>query len=508
MSASEIRTKQLAIVNVIVCCAIFFGLCLYLLVCKRQSGFISSENRNLAEKPKFTLSAVLDGSYFTDITTWYTDTIPGREDLKPVSAKFSNLFGIKLHDVKITGDLTAKKEVLEPQPETTTTQVTINTDFSNMKKTTTTTKKKKTETEKLAEVPEELDDGEWLGSVVVAGHGKNVRALSAFNGTFEAGKKYADTVNKYREDLGSAINIYTMNMPTSAAYYLPKNLKDQFTSQHDCITNIGNNLSGVMNIDVYDTLDAHKGEYIYSRTDHHWQPLGAYYAAQVFSQKAQFDFPDLKTYKEYKIENFVGTMYAYSNYDEELNQNPDTFIYHKPDNDSQLKVTYYNEAFADPQYGGSLFFDYAEGINCYSAILGTDDIIAEIETPVHNGRTLVIIKDSFGNALVPYLTHGFEKIYVVDFRYCEVNSADFIRKVGATDVLFAVSLAAAHTESHINAIGNIRIQQGYDVNVGGEPAQTEPETVIPEQPADNGEGGETQTDAAENTGDDGTYEEW
>lgn len=481
VSREDVTHKQFAIVNAIVCMTVFFGIGFFLLVCERESGFIQSENRNLAEKPKLTVQSLLDGSYFEDISTWYTDTIPGREELKPFSNAFTKLFGITLNDVKITGDIApAVKEELDPDAAKQTEEVKVNTDFSNSG---TVTRKKNTGTEKLADVPDELDDGEWMGNVVVTGKGEKVRAMSAFYGTFDMGRKYADTISQYREDLGSDVNIYTMNMPSSSAYYMPENLADQFTSQHDCITNIGNNLGAIVNVDVYDALDKHKDEYIYSRTDHHWAPLGAYYAGQVFAEKALVDYPELSSYEECHIENFVGTMYAYSNYDEELNQNPDTFIYYKPDN--SYTVNYYDSTFSNAQYDGSLFYDFAEGVNCYSAILGRDDVIAEIETDCDNGRTLVIFKDSFGNALVPFLTHSFSKIYVCDFRYFDLNAIDFCYDVGATDVLFAVSLSAAHTESHINAIGNIRIQTPEeDANL--------PEEYIPDS--------DDSSDGSDNTG--------
>ncbi len=470
---SAIVRKQFALVNVIVCFAAFFVVGFYLLACERESGFIESENRNLAEMPTLSVESLLDGSYFEDLGTWYTDTIPNREGFKSFSSSFSKLFGVSLNDVTIKGDVSAAKKETFDESAQTTTAVTLNTNFDEITTTTTKDTNTTTESEELAEVPDELDDGEWMGSVIVTGTGENVRAMSAFYGTFAMGQKYAETINKYREDLGDAINIYTMNMPLSSAYYMPSNLADQFASQHDCIKNIGSNLVGIMNIDVYDALDEHKEEYIYSRTDHHWTPLGAYYAAQVFSEDAQFDFPDLDTYEECQIEDFVGTMYAYSDYDEELNQNPDTFIYYKPDND--YDVTYYDTDFTNPQTGGSLFFDYASGVNCYSAILGTDDIICEIDTDVQNSRVLVVIKDSFGNALIPYFTHGFEKIYVVDFRYFDINAISFCQEVGCTDLLFAVSISAAHTESHINTIGNIRIQ--------AKPTETvsEPEEIIPDE---------------------------
>ncbi len=456
--AADLR-KKFSVFNGVLCFALFIGVGFYLLICPRASGKAESENRNLAKKPKFSLSAVIDGSYFEDLTKWYTDTIPFREQLKPFIGSFNDMFGIKLDDVRLTGDIApAKKEVFEDTDDSSE-SVKVNLDFSSPDPTDSKSPSASaadSQTESLADVPEELDDGEWLGNVVVSGSGENVRAMSAFYGTFDMGAKYAQTINRYKDALGPGVNVYTMNMPLSSAFYMPENLADQFTSQHDCIKNIGSQLNGIINVDVYDTLEEHKDEYIYSRTDHHWAPLGAYYAAKVFADTAMTDFADLDTYEECRIENFVGTMYAYSDYDDELKNNPDTFIYHKPDN--EYTVTYYDEQFQNPRTGGSLFFDYAEGINTYSAILGTDDVIAEIETDCDNGRVLVIMKDSFGNALVPYLTHSFSKIYVCDFRYFKVNAINFCEKVGCTDFLFAVSLSAAHTESHINAIGNDRIQ--------------------------------------------------
>ena len=87
-AAKELAGRKYAVANIVACCAIFFGIGVFLIVCKRESGFIQSENRNLAEKPTLSIATILDGSYFEDITKWYTDTIPGREQLKPFSSGF------------------------------------------------------------------------------------------------------------------------------------------------------------------------------------------------------------------------------------------------------------------------------------------------------------------------------------------------------------------------------------------------------------------------------------
>ena len=408
---NNIHELEFNVINSVVCLLIVFGVFAALLVMKRESGFIQSENRNLATFPKFSLSSYFDGDFTSGITEYFTDTVPNREKLKSFCSDFTNMLGIKLNDTVITGDFkTVEKEELDQDKIAKTTTVTAftgsRTTTADTKTTdTSTTTKKSTESEKVVDVPDNLDDGQWEGDVIVSGKGENVRAMGAYYGTFENGDKY----------------------------------------------------NGIINTDVYDALAEHTKEYIYSRTDHHWQPLGAYYAAQVFADQSGIDFPDLDTYDKWEIDGFVGTMYAYSNYNSELKKYPDKFIYYKPDNNDDLTVKYYDTEFKNP-VESTLFFDYAEGVNCYSAILNVDQEIAEIDTGVDNGRVLVVFKDSFGNALIPFFTHGFSKIYVCDFRYFDINAIDFCKEVGCTDLLFAISLTSCSTPSKVDCLNNIRIQ--------------------------------------------------
>lgn len=465
---SEIKAHELVFhfINSLVCIAVVFIVFFSLLLMKRESGFINSENRNLAEFPKFSLSSYFSGDYTNGITDYFTDTVPGRENFKKFCADFTGLLGVNINDTVFTGNhKVAEKEELDRDKIATTTTVTAFTGKADSDENSagTTTTRKKTD-EKVEELPENLDDGQFEGDVIVCGKGENIRAMGAYYGSFDVGAQYADTINKWKEELPD-VNVYNMSIPISSAYYLPSNLKDTVSDQKDNIDNIAANLKGIINVDVFDNIGKHTDEYIYSRTDHHWQPLGAYYAAEIFAEKAGIEFPALDTYEKCEIEDFVGTMYAYSNYNQELADNPDTFIYYKPDN--EYSVTYYDTAFENGVSNG-LFFDYAEGVNCYSAILNVDNEIAEIETDCDNGRVLVIFKDSFGNALVPFLTHGFSKIYVCDFRYFDLNAVEFCRQVGCTDLLFANSITSCSTPTHITALNNIRIQQGPETEVQSE----------------------------------------
>lgn len=497
-------------INCIMCICMVFGIFFSLLFMERESGFINSENRNLAEFPSFSIKDYFSGKYTKAIDDYFTDTIPGREDLKKFGAAYDRMKGIDLGGAKVSGThKKAEKETLDEEKRAAVTTVTANTD----PKAITTTKAsdkdgKKTSTSKKEEVvklPEVLDDGVLEGDVIVFGKGKEVRAVAGYYGMFETGALYAKTINKYKEAMPE-VNVYNMTIPTSAAYYMPNNFKDIVADQKDNIDNIASELSGIINVDVFDAIGAHTDEYIYSRTDHHWQPLGAYYAGKVFAEKAGVKYADIKTYEKCKIDGFLGTMYAYSNYDSELEANPDTFVYYKPDND--YTTNYYNTDFTNGEEG-SLFFDFAEGVNCYSAIMGKDEEITEIITDSDNGRTLVIFKDSFGNALVPFLTHSFEKIYVCDFRYFDENAIEFCRGVGCTDLLFSISITSCSTEMHITAINNNRVQ---DSAVPMAVQEEEPEESQPEEKPEENESkpdegsAESKAENADNT-EDGGYED-
>lgn len=106
-----------------------------LLVMKRESGFIQSENRNLATFPKFSLSSYFDGDFTSGITEYFTDTVPNREKLKSFCSDFTNMLGIKLNDTVITGDFkTVEKEELDQDKIAKTTTVTA---FTGSRTTTT-----------------------------------------------------------------------------------------------------------------------------------------------------------------------------------------------------------------------------------------------------------------------------------------------------------------------------------------------------------------------------------
>lgn len=348
----------------------------------------------------------------------------------------------------------------------TTKQTTVTTAAATAETTTETTAQTIPETEPLEtelpeteapEIPEEPAPEPEYGrvsmysGVMVRDSGTpEARALELFSGGFKNGQRFAQALNDYKAALGEAVNVWCMVIPTSAAYYTPEELAGEYGSQLDNYNNIAEHLDGVNPVPVYDAIGAHTAEPLYSRTDYHWQPLAAYYAAEQFALSAEVPYAALDTYEAVTREGYVGAFYAVNRISE-LQNAPESFTYYKPADLDSLTCTYYNTAFANPKEGRLFYEDNSIGAS-YTVFVGRDDCILQVDTGVENDRVLVIFKDSYGNALVPFLTQSFSTIYLCDFRYFDLNAQAFLRQVGATDLLFAMSTVAATTSGKIGQV--------------------------------------------------------
>ena len=271
--------------------------------------------------------------------------------------------------------------------------------------------------------------------ILVAGMDGHYRGIMFYGGTYGYCDQYVTDVKAFQSALPE-VTVYSMVIPTSVDFYNPDEYSGYTELQKDKIEYIENELknTGVTNIKVYDTLSKHTNEEIYSRTDHHWMPLGAYYAAQVFCKDAGVKVPDISKYRKETCGGYVGSMYYYSS-DVNLYNDPEQYtVYYSP-NEDKLTTTYYNRYYSNG-YDSNLFL-CNDASYYYLTFLGSDDLIAHVKTNASTVRNLVVIKESYGNALIPFFTESFDNIYVLDLRYCEVNAINFCKEVGATDLLFA-----------------------------------------------------------------------
>lgn len=403
-----------------------------------RSTISYEENRVLAEKPKFSLTSLLDGSYTSGWSEYYNDTVPFRSKLKKTISAMMQWTGVQSEeDTVFFGNVSqVKKKTTTPVATTESVETTVavaaaGNDETNTEPAVTTT---------VVTTTEDPDDepAAEIGEGIILDH---KRAVCVYGGSFSVGQDYAETLNAYQQDLGSDVQVYSLVAPTAVSYYLPEEYANYTASETENIDNINSYLNGVKPVDAYNALKPHTAEAIYARTDHHWLPLGAYYAAEAFAKVADVPFASLSDYDTATKKDYVGSMYTYTE-SAVLLDNPEEFTYYIPKN--KYKTTYYSTSFTDPTEGDLLMnLDGYDNSMYYLVFMGGDDKITHVETDCKNGRTLVIFKDSYGNALVPCLTSSFENIYVCDMRYFELNAIDFCKQVGCTDLLFAMNTFSA-----------------------------------------------------------------
>lgn len=467
LTPAERTSRMLHLANLWIIAAFVFVVFTALLLLDRPT-VSDIENRKLAEFPEFSMKSLFAGTYTDDISNYYNDTVPGRDNFKRMASRLNTLLGFALNDTVFynvaelpgSGDPDASAQdssespssgdasgsgdesgimIVVPNGDNTATSA-ESTDSSSVESS--------SSSQSSSTHPNEIEDGIITNGILVIGD----RGIMLYGGGFGVGEQYAGYVNAYKRDLGPDVSVYSMVIPTSVAYYLPAQYASYTSSQKDNIDHIRQYLSGVTDVDVYSALEAHTAEDIYTRTDHHWAALGGYYAAQEFAKQAGVPFADLSTYEEETVEGYVGTLYSYTQ-DARLLNNPEPFVFYKPAN--QYTTTYYDCWYRNP-YEHSLFVDFTHSKgSLYCTFMGGDQKIVHIQTDAGNGRKLAIFKDSYGNALVPFLTGSFEEIYVIDVRYLELNAIRFLQQQGVTDVLFATCAFTA-TGGNAHQIERIR----------------------------------------------------
>lgn len=424
--------------NIIIVGVMFITIAICLVTMERPTKS-DIENRMLATFPEFSLQSLFSGEYTDSISNYFNDTVPNRDAFKNAAANIRKAFGISFGDTKVYGPV----QIVDTTPAPTTDKPvtddpSVTTDPNQSGDGTTSPVTEQTTPATTAkQYGDEIAEGVYTNGQIVVYQDGHYRGISMFGGG--SGDTYATALNNFKNDLGSSVNVYSMVVPTSGAYYTPSNFSQYNASHLDCINAIAAKLSGVTNVDAYSVLGNHLDEPIYTRTDHHWQPLGAYYAAQEFAKTAGVDFADLSTYKKVTVEGYVGTLYSFTQSAELLND-PEDFVYYKPQNDY---TTYYYNTSYEFDYEFPLFVEGMPVSGSYSTFMGGDSKIVRIETDVKNGRKLIIFKDSYGNAEVPFYTGSFEEIIVCDIRYFDLNAIQFIKNMGCTDVLFSMCTFSA-----------------------------------------------------------------
>lgn len=191
-------------------------------------------------------------------------------------------------------------------------------------------------------------------------------------------------------------------------------------------------------VDVREALEEQSGGSAYYRTDHHWTTPGAYAAYREWALAAGTLPVPLAAFDRQTASNrFLGTLHSKIN----IPVRPDTIELFIPLKERSYQVFY--DMRETPE--ASLYQrKHLETKNKYGVFLDDNHGLVEIRTETPGGRLddgakaekrLLVIKDSYANCFVPFLTEHYGTIFMADKRYYRGGMDELIKKYDITDII-------------------------------------------------------------------------
>ena len=365
------------------------------------------EKRMLAKFPSFTITSFLDGSYFEDVSLWYSDTYPMRDKLVSADQSLKKLYGIQLGTQVVGGN--AKGDEI---PDVDKSAVTATPDDAG-----------KATTESTTEVTTEDPEIGLPASLT----SKNKQDATTESGSVQTvdppDSKAMD--NAFQKQLKD--NLYVKDGSAYSLYYF---VQDSATEYIDAINNAAAQLSGQTN--VYDILVPNNSGVLLS--DDELDKLGGSdYAYEDFCKTKGITAIPRDKRKTDTFKGFLGSFYS-TLQNSDMKNNPDTIYAYEPIGTNDM--TYWNEDGSEQKWNVIMDVNGWDKGTMYSTFVGGDTPMAVIENPkVTDGSSCVVMKESYGNAFIPFLVDHYSKIYIIDYRYSQVNILDFVKSKKVNDFI-------------------------------------------------------------------------
>lgn len=406
-----------------------------------------AEKRELAKFPEFSVEAVLNGDYFDGISLWFSDTFPGREQWIQLAQYDDSFYGYS--DIYIQGEIPITEtvpvilenpEYTEPTPQ----QMPLSTSPTSAADAVQETVIQET-------VPQPTEK-QW-GGVDVGAAEEILRDMSAFqigdsafiyqNFSQVTSDKYAAVVNELAQKIADkGAKVISAPTPTAVGVLIEDDYQQKLgsVSQVQILSYINSKLDPeVITVDTVGALIPHNSEYLFFRTDHHWTALGAYYSYQALCEAIGLEAVDINTLETWDQGEFKGSLYGRVLQPSRLR--PDTVTAYIPKGDIRFE-TYDTNGYPSER---PLLAD-ATGRTEYEKYLvfGTDYPMTHAENrSLPDAPNCIVVKDSFGNCYVPFLTQSFHHVYAIDYRkYYNETIDNLIEKYDIDYVIFMPYITA------------------------------------------------------------------
>lgn len=348
--------------------AVLMAASVVILILPADTESIAAENREIKKMPEFNFNTVISGEFAAEFDEYINDNIGFRGKLMEISRNIQSYFGY-------TPDLMGK----------------------------------------VVSTTSDIGIGETLeGSLVII----EGRIMEMFSKKPSVEAQYADALNNIKDALPPNIKMYSMLVPTQLEFANPifANAQD---SQKLCIDNINDMLkTDITAVNAYDKLKkaSENGDDLYFKTDHHWNMDGAYCGYLAFTEAAKENSVLKDGYEIKNGEDFFGTLYQKVSASTNISEKDKLYYYDTAANKDISIVMKTIEDGKLIEYGkeAKIFDDTKEG---YQFFMGGDNPLVEINNnSLAEGKTLIIIKDSYVNAMVPWLINNYKKIILIDPR--------------------------------------------------------------------------------------------
>ena len=263
-------------------------------------------------------------------------------------------------------------------------------------------------------------------------------------------ERITDTLVKFYDRVkDTGVDVRLMLVPTAVTIYEDK--LPAYAPEADQMetAKLLYEATGIPAVDCSEKLlaGAQEGQ-IYYRTDHHWTTFGAYLGYTAYCEEEGIEPVPLEALEaETVTEEFAGTLYSKVN--DYTHMKDAITVYTNPED--RLRVTYEDTG----EVSDSLYnFDYLQEKDKYSLFLNNIHPLVEIENETApSDDVLMLIKDSYANSMVPFLTHHYKKIYVFDTRYYKDGPSSFLEEHGeVTDVLILYNMNTLDGDTGIRGI--------------------------------------------------------
>ena len=439
-----------------------------------RPGYSDAEKRELKKFPALSVQGLLSGTYFRDISSWYQDSYPGKEEWMLLASKTKAFYGFQGEQIYGGGEqvkeeiptgegalaetFAVEKSASEEETPSEGKEAEAKAEEENTSNTEKAEEKEQSSKEERQNSAEKQNkqensnfetDAEGNLQIQKAGEADNIggeqigslylngdSAYELYYFSEKAVRSYASLLNTVQA-LFPKVEVSAMIVPNSFGIMLDPKVQEKLASSGmDQAIAYSYSLmeKSINTVNVYDSLAAHKNEYIYFRTDHHWTQLGAYYAYQEFCKSKGYSTKPLSAYPKMDFPNFYGTFYFFMNRPESLKSHPDQVTAYQGSMNS-MQFTDQGGALQE----GKLIYDATEMLpgNKYNSFMMGDHAYVEMhneEAP--RKKSILVLKDSYGNAFVPLLAQDYRDVYVVDYRHYQENASSLVQEKGIDEILF------------------------------------------------------------------------